>query len=127
MLEDPNVRVDKWLWAVRVFKTRSLASEACKKGRVRVNDQDIKPSRTLKVGDVVSVRRAPVNYSYKVLGLLAKRQSAKIVPDYCKNITPEEELFKLEQNLTVFVQRDRGAGRPTKKDRRDIDELNENY
>lgn len=122
-MEEKDLRIDKWLWAVRIFKTRSQAAEACKKNRVLINDTEIKPSRVVKVGDIVTVKRMPVIYTYKVLGLLGKRQSAKIAADYLENLTPDEELLKLENNLTVFVTRDRGTGRPTKKDRRTIDKL----
>ncbi|MDR1130750.1 MAG: RNA-binding S4 domain-containing protein [Prevotellaceae bacterium] len=117
-----NSRVDKWLWAVRIFKTRTDASEACKKGRVLVNDMQTKPSKDLKIGDVVTVKRPPVNYVYNVVGLIENRQPAKNVPLYAENITPQEELDMLKiQKSTLFVQRDKGAGRPTKKERRDIE------
>jgi ribosome-associated heat shock protein Hsp15 len=126
-----NSRIDKWLWSVRIFKTRTDASEACKKGRVLVNNVQVKPSRDLKIGDVVTVKRPPVDYVYTVVGLIENRQSAKNVPLYAENITPQEELDMLKiQKSTLFVQRDRGAGRPTKKERRDIDrfqELNTDY
>jgi ribosome-associated heat shock protein Hsp15 len=121
-----NSRIDKWLWAVRIFKTRTDASEACKKGRVLVNNVQVKPSRDLKIGDVVTVKRPPVNYVYSVVGLIENRQPAKNVPLYAENITPQEELDMLKiQKSTLFVQRDRGAGRPTKKERRDIDRFQE--
>jgi ribosome-associated heat shock protein Hsp15 len=117
-----NSRIDKWLWAVRIFKTRTDASEACKKGRILVNNVQVKPSRDIKIGDVVTVRRPPINYVYNVVGLIENRQPAKNVPLYAENITPQEELDMLKiQRSTLFVQRDRGAGRPTKKERRDID------
>lgn len=122
-LTENNLRVDKWLWAVRIFKTRSIAAEACKKGRVLIDDKSVKPSRILKIGDIVKVRKLPVVYSFRVKGLLGKRQSAQIVLDFVEDVTPAEEKMKLENNLTVFVQRDRGEGRPTKKERRDIDKL----
>lgn len=123
-LTDDNLRVDKWLWAVRIFKTRSMAAEACRKGKILVNDTEVKPSRILKVGEIVSVKRMPVVYKYRVKGLLCRRQSAKNIVDFIEDVTPQEELIKLEQNLSVFVHREKGAGRPTKKDRRDIDNLN---
>jgi ribosome-associated heat shock protein Hsp15 len=119
-----NLRIDKWLWAVRIFKTRSDASEACKKGRVLVNNMPAKPSRDIKIGDIVTVKRPPVNYVYTVVGLIENRQPAKNVSLYVENITPQEELDLLNtQTSTLFVQRDRGTGRPTKKDRRDIDKF----
>jgi ribosome-associated heat shock protein Hsp15 len=121
-----NSRIDKWLWAVRIFKTRADASEACKKGRVLVNGVQAKPSRDLKIGDVLTVKRPPVNYVYTVVGLVENRQPAKNVPLYAENITPQEELDMLKiQKSTLFVQRDKGAGRPTKKERRDIDRFKE--
>jgi ribosome-associated heat shock protein Hsp15 len=119
-----QVRVDKWLWAVRVFKTRSMATEAVKKGRVFIGDLPVKPSRVVKVGEVVKVRKSPVTYSYKVLQLADKRMGAKLVSDYMEDITPKEELEILEvQKNSGWFQRERGTGRPTKKDRRDLDDF----
>lgn len=124
ILQEENLRIDKWLWAVRIFKTRSQASEACKKGRVLIGDVQVKPSRVIKIGEIVILKMPPVTYSFLVKGLLGKRQSAKIATDYVDNITPEEELIKLDiKNFTGFEIRDRGVGRPTKKERRLIDEL----
>lgn len=119
---DENVRIDKWLWAVRVFKTRSDAAEACRSNRVLINDAYTKPSRDIKAGDVVSVRKLPVTWSFRVLQPISSRQPAKNVPMYAENITPQEELDKLNvPRETVFIQRDRGTGRPTKKERRELD------
>lgn len=119
-----DIRLDKYLWAVRIFKTRSDAAEAIRNNRVTVNGSYCKPSREVREGDIVTVKRMPVVYSYKVTGLVSSRQSAKNVPDYCVNITPQEELDKLTApRETVFVFRERGAGRPTKKERREIDAL----
>jgi ribosome-associated heat shock protein Hsp15 len=119
-----NARADKWLWAVRIFKTRTDAAEACRKGRVLVNGLEAKPSKELKTGDTVSVKRSPATYVFKVLALIENRQPAKNVPLYAENITPREELDRLaETQSSVFVRRDRGAGRPTKKERRDMDEF----
>ena len=123
MLTDKNLRIDKWLWAVRIYKTRSQATDACRKGRVLVGGQSVRPSRILRAGDVVQVRRPPVLYRYRVKGLLAKRLSARLVRDYVENITPDSELEKLKVRETFFVVRDRGAGRPTKKERRTMDKL----
>lgn len=121
-----DIRLDKYLWAVRVFKTRSDAAEAIRNNRVMVNDGYCKPSREVKIGDEISVKRMPVVYRYKVVGLVSSRQPAKNVPGYCVNITPEDELAKLSApRETVFVFRDRGTGRPTKKERREIDALME--
>ena len=120
----PNaVRIDKYLWAVRVFKTRTLATEACRKGRVTVEDMPAKPSRMVSKGDVIQVRRMPIYYSYRVLDPIEKRVGAKIVDKFVEDITPKEELHKLEMKDDFFVRRDRGAGRPTKKDRRLLDDL----
>ncbi|WP_339738571.1 RNA-binding S4 domain-containing protein [uncultured Sunxiuqinia sp.] len=122
-MSDP-IRVDKWLWAVRVFKTRSMATEAVKKGRVYIADMAVKPSRVVKIGDVVKVRKTPVTYSYKVLELADKRMGAKLVSDYMEDVTPKEELEILEvQKHSGWFQRERGTGRPTKKDRRDLDDF----
>ena len=126
MLIEKQVRVDKWLWAVRIFKTRNLATEACKKGKIIINDQPVKPSRVLKINDVVHVKKPPVLYVYRVKGLLGKRLSARLIQEYCENITPESELKKLKVRETFFVVRDRGAGRPTKKERRIIDKFKGN-
>ena len=123
MLIDREVRVDKWLWAVRIFKTRSQATEACRKNRILIDDQPVKPSRTLKINDIVRVKRPPVIYSYRVLELLGKRLSAKAIQDFVENITPEEELDKLKIRDDFYIVRDKGAGRPTKKERRIIDKL----
>ena len=101
-----DCRVDKWLWAVRVFKTRSIATDAVKKGRVEVNDVLVKPSRMLKVGDVVKVRKSPVTYSFRVLQLVQNRLGAKLVPDYMENITPKIELDLLEMvKISGFIDR----------------------
>lgn len=122
MAED--IRIDKWLWAVRIFKTRSDAAEACRTNKVTVNGMVCKPSRELKAGDVVSVRKMPVTYSYRVVALVSSRQPAKNVPDYTENITPQSELDKLNPpKETVFISREKGLGRPTKKERRELDSL----
>lgn len=115
-------RIDKWLWTVRVYKTRSIATEECKKGRVSIGGMGVKPSRELKIGDILEVRKSPVTYRYKVLQFPANRLSAKLVPEYMQDITPPENLQVLEmQKYMGWSERDRGAGRPTKKERRDID------
>ena len=121
---EENLRIDKWLWAVRIFKTRSLATNACKKDKVLINDQAVKPSRIVKLEDIIDVKMPPITRSYKVKGLLSKRMGAKYVVDYVQEITSEEELAKLEVLKTDhFGRRPRGAGRPTKKERRIIDKL----
>ena len=119
-----DIRLDKYLWAVRVFKTRSDAADAIRNNKVTVNGSAAKPSREVKVGDVIAVRKMQVTYSYRVLDLVSSRQPAKNVPLYCLNITPQEELDKLSiPRETIFVFRDRGTGRPTKKERRELDGL----
>lgn len=119
-----EVRLDKYLWAIRAYKTRSEATTACNGGKVRLNGADVKPSKAVKVGDVIVVRKGPVTYTYKALALVDKRQGPKLVPQYAENLTPQEEMDKLHAPVeTFFLKRDRGAGRPTKKDRRQMDEL----
>ena len=118
-----TVRIDKYLWAVRIFKTRTLATEACTKGRVSVDDMPAKPSRMVTTGDVIEVKKMPLLYSYRVLDPIEKRVGAKIVDNYVKDVTPQEELQKLEMQDDFFVKRDRGAGRPTKKERRLLDDI----
>ncbi len=123
MLIDKQIRVDKWLWAVRIFKTRNMATEACRKGRILIREQPVKPSRILRVNDIIQVKKPPVVYSYKVTGLLSKRLSARLVKDYMEDVTPESELAKLDVRETFFISRDKGSGRPTKKERRTMDKL----
>ena len=121
-----QTRIDKWLWAVRIFKSRNLASEFCKSGKVLINEQAVKPSRSVNIGDIIQVRKPPVTYSYKVLGIIGKRVSAKIAVEHVENITPTEEIDRLKNiQKSAFIKRDRGAGLPTKKERRDIDKLRE--
>ncbi|MBQ7639780.1 MAG: RNA-binding S4 domain-containing protein [Bacteroidales bacterium] len=118
------VRIDKFLWAIRVFKTRTEATEACKGSKITVNGADIKPSKEVKAGDLIEVRKGAVHYTFKVLAPLEKRLGAKDVGRFAENLTPESELAKLHAPVeTFFVKRDRGTGRPTKKDRRQMDEL----
>jgi ribosome-associated heat shock protein Hsp15 len=118
-----TVRIDKYLWAVRLYKTRTLASEACKKGKITVDDMPAKPSRTVSSGDVIEVKKMPVVYSYRVKDPIEKRVGAKIVDQYVENITSQEELQKLDMKDDFFIKRDRGAGRPTKKERRLLDDI----
>ncbi|MBR7183224.1 MAG: RNA-binding S4 domain-containing protein [Alistipes sp.] len=121
-----EVRLDKYLWAVRIFKTRSDAADAIKNNRVTVGGAFAKPSREIKIGDKIEVRRNLVTYSYRVTGLVSNRQPAKNVALYCENITPQSELDKLNiPRETIFVFRERGTGRPTKKERREIDAVME--
>ncbi len=121
-----DVRIDKYLWAVRIFKTRSDAADAARNNRVLINDAYCKPSREVKVGDIITVKKMPVVYTFRVVELLSSRVGAKLVPEYCQNITPQAELDKLlTPRETIFIVRDRGTGRPTKRDRREIDDLME--
>ncbi len=118
------MRIDKYLWAVRVFKTRSLATDACRGGKVCIEGQQLKPSRDVKLGEIITVKKDRVTYTYKVLELLEKRLGAKFIAQYIENLTPPEELEKLEiERMSAFILRDRGTGRPTKKDRRKLDTL----
>lgn len=122
-----GVRIDKWLWAVRVFKTRSMASAACRAGKVKIDDQEIKPSRDAHVGDVISIRVNPhFTRTVKVTELLSNRVGAKLVHNYAEDLTSQEEYDKLKKyNELNWERRDRGIGRPTKKQRRDIERLKE--
>ena len=119
-----EIRIDKYLWAIRAFKTRTDATDACKGGKVKVGTVNAKPSRAVAPGEVITVRKGVATYTYKVLQLVNHRLGAKLVPDYVENLTPQEELDKLHAPVeTFFVTRDRGAGRPTKKERRALDEF----
>ena len=119
-----ETRIDKYLWARRVFKTTTDATDACKGGKIRINGADAKPSKTVKPGDVITARKGAVTYTYKVLAPIDKRQGARLVPQFAENMTPQEELAKLKAPVeTFFLKRDRGAGRPTKKDRRQMESL----
>ena len=114
-------RVDKYLFAMRIYKTRSIAADACKKGRVKMNGAELKPSRSFHIGDIFTVRKGPITYTYKVLQLSANRLGAKLVADYMQDLTTPDQLELLElARLAAQSGRDRGTGRPTKKDRRDI-------
>ena len=118
-----DARIDKYLWAIRAFETRTDATDACKGGRVKIAGVNAKPSKEVKPGDVVQVRKGTITFTYKVLQPLERRVGAKLVPEYALNLTPETELQKLRAPVeTFFVTRDRGAGRPTKKDRREMEE-----
>ncbi len=123
MTEDNKVRLDKWLWAVRIYKTRNQAAEACKKGRILVNGMEAKPSREIRIGDIVIVRKLPVIYTYKVLVLIEHRQSARIARDCMEDLTTIDELNKFRVKDIFFVKRDQGTGRPTKKERRTLDDI----
>ena len=118
-----EVRIDKWLWAVRIFKTRSISTEACKRGRVTLNPGGIiaKPSRMIKIGDEINVRKPPVTYTFRVKALTQNRLGAKLVPEYMENITSREQLDLLEVvKISGFVDRRKGLGRPTKREGREL-------
>lgn len=122
-----SVRLDKYLWAIRVFKTRSDATDACNGNKVHLSGVTAKPSKAVKPGDTIEVRKASALFTYKVLQLTESRMGAALVPQYAENLTPDSELEKLHApRETIVLQRDRGAGRPTKKDRRQLDELMDN-
>lgn len=115
-------RIDKWLWATRVFKTRSLAADACKNGRVTINGINVKPSHTIKAGETVSVKKSPITYSFKVLKCIEQRVGAKLLPEIYENVTDAKQYELLEMSrISGFIDRSRGTGRPTKKDRRALD------
>jgi ribosome-associated heat shock protein Hsp15 len=119
-----NVRVDKWMWAVRIFKTRSQASEACRKGHILIGSLPVKPSRILHQGEIIKVRKEQVVRSFKVIELTEKRMAAKLAAAFIEDVTPPEELEILEMKKNMrWVSRDRGTGRPTKKDRRDMEDF----
>jgi ribosome-associated heat shock protein Hsp15 len=115
-------RIDKWLWAARIFKTRSIAADACKNGRVTIGGVNVKPSYTVKAGETVSVRKPPVTYSFRILKPIEQRVGAKLIPEIYENVTTADQYELLEMNrISGFVNRARGTGRPTKKDRRAMD------
>ena len=117
-----EARIDKWLWSARIFKTRTLAADACKNGRVAVNGVNVKPSRMVKADDVISVRKSPVTYSFRLISPIEQRVGAKLLPEIYENVTPQEQYDLLEMTrISGFVDRARGTGRPTKKDRRQMD------
>jgi ribosome-associated heat shock protein Hsp15 len=122
-----QIRIDKWLWAVRIYKTRTQATEACRKGRILMDNLPVKPSREVNRGDLILVKKAPVNRRYKVLALAEKRMSAKLAPGFVEDVTPQEELEMLEIKKQMnWFSRDPGAGRPTKKERRKLDDFFDN-
>jgi ribosome-associated heat shock protein Hsp15 len=119
---DNEARIDKWLWAARIFKTRSIASDACKNGRVTIGGMNVKPSRPVKVGEVVDVKKPPVTYSFRVLKCIEQRVGAKLLPEVYENVTDPRQYEILEMSrISGFVDRARGTGRPTKKERRQMD------
>ena len=124
MEDSTRMRIDKWLWAVRQYKTRSLATEACEKGRIVINDIAVKPSRLIKEGDEIFIKRTGLTRRLKVLKLSMNRLSAKLVPDYLADLTPADEVEAYKSRLTrITIYRDPGTGRPTKRDRRTLDDF----
>jgi ribosome-associated heat shock protein Hsp15 len=119
-----GTRIDKYLFAVRLYKTRSLASEECRKGKVTIGGMNVKPSRELKVGETIQLRRPPITRSYKIVALTESRMAAKMVPEFLVETTPasELEILEIQKNMSVY-NRERGTGRPTKKERRDLDDF----
>ena len=123
-----EVRIDKWLWVVRLYKTRSLATEACKKGRVQIQGTAVKPSRVVKTGDIIQIKHPPVVYSFKVLAPAQNRMNARLVPEFMENVTTADQLELIELGkLAAKTARERGTGRPTKKERRDMDDFFEPF
>jgi ribosome-associated heat shock protein Hsp15 len=123
-VDSGKIRIDKWLWAVRLFKSRSSASEACDKGKVKIGDQPVKASRNIRVGEVITIRRRAFTMQFKILQLTENRQPAKSVSDFYKDITPEEDVEKMKiHSIETRAYRNSGEGRPTKKDRRELDEF----
>jgi ribosome-associated heat shock protein Hsp15 len=119
-----NIRIDKFLWSVRIYKTRSIASDECRKGRIIINDIQVKPSRTVTNNEIITVKKPPVIYSYRVIEPIENRVSAKLVEQFIEDLTSEEEKAKLNiRQATGIVYRDKGTGRPTKKERRQIDRI----
>jgi len=124
MGDKQNIRIDKFLWSVRIYKTRSIASDECRKGRIFINDAQVKPSRTVLKDEIIVVKKPPVIFSYKVIEPIENRVSAKLVGQFIEDLTPAEEKAKLDIRQSVgIVFRDKGTGRPTKKERRLIDRI----
>ncbi len=126
MVEE-RVRIDKWLWAVRIFKTRSQATEACRRGKIIIGGVTVKPSREVKTDDIIFVRKLPVVFTYKILAVIEKRVSAELARQCYEDLTSPEELDKMNIKESVFIKRDKGSGRPTKKERRIIDKIKKDH
>ncbi len=128
MAEKNTTRIDKWLWVVRIYKTRSIATKACAGGKVKIDGNTVKASRMVRKGDIIQVRKRVIKYEYKVLKIAEKRMGAKLVPDFLEDMTPEEELAKLQSAQKQPIQtREKGQGRPTKKERRVMDKVRDKY
>ena len=128
MAEKNTTRIDKWLWVVRIYKTRSIATEACAGGKVKIDGNTVKASRMVRKGDIIQVRKRVIKYEYKVLKIAEKRMGAKLVPEFLEDITPKEELAKLKSAQKQPIQtREKGMGRPTKRERRMMDKLKQKF
>jgi len=123
-----EARIDKWLWAARIFKTRTIAADACKNGRVTIDGSNVKPSRMVKAGETINVKKSPITYSFKILKPIEQRVGAKLIPEIYENVTAADQYELLEMTrISGFVDRQRGTGRPTKKERRSLDAFFEDY
>ena len=128
MAEKHNTRIDKWLWAVRIFKTRAQATKACAGGKVKIDSTAVKASRKIKPGETLLVRKGVIKYMYKVLKIAEKRMGAKLIIDFVEDLTSDDERAKLKSSHKQPLQtREKGQGRPTKKERRIMDEIREKY
>lgn len=128
MTDPKNIRIDKFLWSVRLYKTRSIASDECRKGRIIINEIQVKPSRTVLKNELITVKKPPVIYSYRVIEPIENRVSAKLVQNYIEDITPDQEKAKLDiRQSGGIVHREKGTGRPTKKERRLIDKIQDDF
>ncbi len=128
MAENKSVRIDKFLWSVRVFKTRSIASDECRKGRISINNVQVKPSRFISKDEIIAVKKPPVVFTYRVIEPIENRVGAKLVNQFVEDMTPEEEKAKLDIKQSIAIgYRDKGTGRPTKKERRLIDKMNDDF
>lgn len=128
MAEKHTTRIDKWLWAVRIFKTRALASEACAGGKIKIDGTAVKASRNIKASDIIQIRKGVIKYIYRVKKTAEKRMGAKLVPDFLEDVTPKEELAKLKSAQKQPIQtREKGLGRPTKRERRNMDKFREKF
>ena len=128
MVDSKTIRIDKFLWSVRIYKTRSIASEECRKGRIIINDIQVKPSRIVVKNEIITVKKPPVIYSYRVIEPIENRVSAKLVEQFIEDLTPEAEKAKLNIRDSIgIIHRDKGTGRPTKKERRQIDRVKDDF
>lgn len=128
MPDKKEIRIDKFLWSVRLYKTRSIASDECRKGRIVINKIQVKPSRAVEKNEVITVKKPPVSYTYRIIEPIENRVGAKLVANFIEDLTPDEEKAKLEiSNSAGTIYRDKGTGRPTKKERRLIDRIKDDF